>query len=131
MLHNDRHRYFFSLSCLKCFLDSQLEGGFMQEDWRQTRDVNTHRYVCRILLKLKILRREWLMCTHNKPRSSTFFKDFEKKYSMPLVFIQFSILIKARLQDVKLSILRLIFYQFEYGYECKKRYDPCHYSIIW
>lgn len=122
---------FFSLSCLKCFLDSQLEGGFMQEDWRQTRDVNTHRYVCRILLKLKILRREWLMCTHNKPRSSTFFKDFEKKYSMPLVFIQFSILIKARLQDVKLSILRLIFYQFEYGYECKKRYDPCHYSIIW
>lgn len=122
---------FFSLSCLKCFLDSQLEGGFMQEDWRQTRDVNTHRYVCRILLKLKILRREWLMCTHNKPRSSTFFKDFEKKYNMPLVFIQFSILIKARLQDVKLSILRLIFYQFEYGYECKKRYDPCHYSIIW
>lgn len=62
------------------------------------------------------------MCTHYKPRSSTFSEDFEKKYNMPFIFILFAILIKTRLQNVKLSKFRLIFYQFEYGYECKKRY---------
>lgn len=41
---------------------------------------------------------------------------------MPFIFILFAILIKARLQNVKLSKFKLIFYQFENGYECKKRY---------
>lgn len=56
---------------------------------------------------------------------------------MPFIFILFAILIKARLQNVKLSKFRLIFYQFEYGHGCKKRYKikgfyslPLLYNLI-
>lgn len=60
------------------------------------------------------------MCTHYKPRSSTFSEDFEKnKYNMPFIFILFAILIKTRLQNVKLSKFRLFFNSLNMGMGAK------------